>query len=332
MNDGRGMAGLLLVLLGIAAMFCYRIFQADIIALLENCCSQDHHILPVTMRRVNIAAWFMMAMTLASGLVLIKARDEYWWSRVKSIFVRDPLPGPGLLSPVPVLCLSSVIGFAFTVGYALFSKDGHNIAYREDGILETLTAVLMLLNAIVLGISVIKMKAGNEQATKGPRYVLACYWLLVLVFFLDAMEELSWGQRIFGWNTPALLTDSGFREINIHNFMDLDYYLYFCPILLPVATMAQVYLELKKNYLSFARLVLPHSNMIGLNLAICFAGVIGWPELLEELVSLLASFYVFRIFLFAKYNTAKEMAHDPAEMGPNLYSDQKAVMSAQRQE
>lgn len=42
--------------------------------------------------------------------------------------------------------------------------------------------------------------------------------LLGLVFFLSFMEELSWGQQIFKWNTPTAFESNVQIETNLHNF------------------------------------------------------------------------------------------------------------------
>ncbi len=63
-------------------------------------------------------------------------------------------------------------------------------------------------------------------------YVFAClvrrrrmwgifHLLLLGLFLFVAMEEISWGQRVFGWRTPAFLWEHNYqREMNIHNIWD----------------------------------------------------------------------------------------------------------------
>ena len=44
------------------------------------------------------------------------------------------------------------------------------------------------------------------------------YLALATVFFLGAMEEISWGQRIFDWGTPAVFEEVNFQdETTLHN-------------------------------------------------------------------------------------------------------------------
>ena len=42
--------------------------------------------------------------------------------------------------------------------------------------------------------------------------------LYAFLFFFASGEELSWGQRVFGWEAPEFFTNNSFRtETNLHN-------------------------------------------------------------------------------------------------------------------
>jgi hypothetical protein len=44
------------------------------------------------------------------------------------------------------------------------------------------------------------------------------YMVIAVVFFLGAMEEISWGQRLVGWGTPEAFSEINFQdETTIHN-------------------------------------------------------------------------------------------------------------------
>jgi hypothetical protein len=82
----------------------------------------------------------------------------------------------------------------------------------EDGLFESLTAILAFGAAILFAAGI--RKSGSR------RLRLARLWL-ALGFFLFAMEEISWGQRILGWTTPAALSALNYQgETNIHNFFN----------------------------------------------------------------------------------------------------------------
>ncbi|MDD5014567.1 MAG: hypothetical protein PHW73_05630 [Atribacterota bacterium] len=82
--------------------------------------------------------------------------------------------------------------------------------YIEDGFFESLTAVFAIMASLLCLISIY---FNNDNA-------FIKYALFVL-FFLFGMEEISWGQRIFGWNTPNALSSINYQnETNIHNIFN----------------------------------------------------------------------------------------------------------------
>ena len=52
-----------------------------------------------------------------------------------------------------------------------------------------------------------------------PKDLGAWYWYLILaaLFFFITGEEISWGQRIFGWGTPDWMESNVQKETTIHN-------------------------------------------------------------------------------------------------------------------
>ncbi len=80
----------------------------------------------------------------------------------------------------------------------------------EDGWVEN-TTVFLLFGACILLIKTARYAAFSKN-TKGLLYLLALY------VFICGGEEISWGQRIFGFSTPeGLLLINKQQEFNIHN-------------------------------------------------------------------------------------------------------------------
>jgi hypothetical protein len=86
----------------------------------------------------------------------------------------------------------------------------------EDSALETLQFTLILATCgAVTWLSVRLLR--NNHVGIGLLYVL-----LALATFFIAGEEISWGQRIFGWSTPpALERINAQQEISVHNIQGL---------------------------------------------------------------------------------------------------------------
>ena len=88
---------------------------------------------------------------------------------------------------------------------------------REDGLFEDLTAVAFFLASLVFLYLFLRRREGNDLlVVKTRRNVF--FLFLSLLFFLGAGEEISWGQRIIGWDTPDGWRDVNLQgETNLHN-------------------------------------------------------------------------------------------------------------------
>lgn len=97
------------------------------------------------------------------------------------------------------------------VGVALAAPEWAPIALtREDGPVETGGFACFLAGAVLAFVSAVR--ARPERQT-----VLAAAGL-GLILFVAAGEEVSWGQRVFDTETPAVLVDGNAQdELNLHN-------------------------------------------------------------------------------------------------------------------
>lgn len=83
----------------------------------------------------------------------------------------------------------------------------------EDGLVENISAVIFFITGVITaykGFRVIK-KSRNPL-------VLLILFTMSLLFFVFAGEEISWGQRIFGFETNEFLEANNWQnEMNFHN-------------------------------------------------------------------------------------------------------------------
>ncbi len=93
---------------------------------------------------------------------------------------------------------------------------------REDGPIEQAGAMFFLLSCVSFLQAWRTYGAGS--ATRDPREGHRIFYLILAVLmFLCAGEEISWGQRIFGWRTPAGWSEANAQsETNIHNLAFLE--------------------------------------------------------------------------------------------------------------
>lgn len=88
----------------------------------------------------------------------------------------------------------------------------------EDGIVENVGSIFFLL-ASVLFLYLYYKSSSRENAFFGKALNRNIYLLLLgLLLFVVFGEEISWGQRIFGWQTPEGLAEmNAQKETNFHN-------------------------------------------------------------------------------------------------------------------
>lgn len=86
------------------------------------------------------------------------------------------------------------------------------VYYKEDGILENLTVLMAFSGSFIL-----LYVAWLHKFTIRGLFLLA----LAAMLLMFAMEEISWGQRIFGWKTSPLMQKiNEQQENNFHNLLN----------------------------------------------------------------------------------------------------------------
>lgn len=89
---------------------------------------------------------------------------------------------------------------------------------KEDGLYEYAGALLFLLGAVAFLVLALR-PINYVDYTGSKKYPERKYFLLLaLVFFLAFGEEISWGQRIFNFETPETIKEMNIQdEFNLHN-------------------------------------------------------------------------------------------------------------------
>ncbi len=101
----------------------------------------------------------------------------------------------------------------------LLHYDLYERLFDEDHIFENLQVLFYFLSfSAALFIGIRFFKVGNDLFS-------FLYLVLAFALFVIAMEELSWGQRIFGIPTPAYFKVNNFQEeLTIHNLGRTGHY------------------------------------------------------------------------------------------------------------
>ena len=93
----------------------------------------------------------------------------------------------------------------------------HIFLIQEDGVVESATSIFFFIScifSIIIAKNFIKSK-NNFSAI--------LFILFSATFFGIAMEEISWGQRIFNFETSEFFSDNLQNETNFHNLPTIQY-------------------------------------------------------------------------------------------------------------
>jgi hypothetical protein len=116
--------------------------------------------------------------------------------------------------------VSVAAAMAATILFLVDPRGFHDFA-QEDRPLEWASALLLLLAAGVIAV--------HASSGRRDRFSLAIAALLCVGLFVLGMEEISWGQRLFGFATPERLAEVNWQsEFNFHNVQtDLSETVYY---------------------------------------------------------------------------------------------------------
>ena len=179
------------------------------------------------------------------------------------------------------------------------------IIYKEDGFLEYLTALFGLIASIILLISVVIKKG---------KYEIFFKIFLSLFFFIFAMEEISWGQRIIGWETPTGLMERNYQnETNIHNFFNPYFQIVYPCFNLIIALFIYLSINYREFIIKFFKsekyiYLLPnksHSLFVYIFLILSIQCQIYTGEVTEEVFSIFILIYSINQLSISKYNNKK---------------------------
>lgn len=108
---------------------------------------------------------------------------------------------------------------AFAAGWlALFVIRPHRFytLALEDGPVEWLSSLLPLASSAAFFYAFFRVLRSGQHGTR-RRVALVFTLLFAAVLFFIGMEEISWMQRVFNVETPALLHGNEQQETNLHN-------------------------------------------------------------------------------------------------------------------
>ena len=110
------------------------------------------------------------------------------------------------------LIIAPLVLMAVMIVLAAVDVDLFHFLIDEDHPIEWAQFFAIAAAAVAFAIAAIRARR------HGRRGLMVLYLLIGVACVVVAGEEISWGQRIFGWGTPAALEDVNHQgEANIHN-------------------------------------------------------------------------------------------------------------------
>ena len=220
---------------------------------------------------------------------------------------------PGMPRPVSVLLWSSLCGLAVVILYLVHSKLGVKmpLLFKKEGLLENLTFVLFLLSALACAIAA--LRTHGNPALDHHRWVALFYLACAVAFFVVAGEEVSWGQRVFGIETPEALAAVNYQqEITVHNLLSKDTLDAMTKgvavvFLLGLIAMWVLVGALRLPVLQF---VIPHPSLVGLALIAFYSALVLHLEIFEVLLSIFIAYYSYRVYKAAVHRHGRYAARN----------------------
>ena len=127
------------------------------------------------------------------------------------------------LSTRPFTLFLLVAAVFFASSYflvSLLSAETVSWLTQEDHLIENISVLAFFLSSMAL-LAVFLSSARHDNLFLGrPTRRNIWFALLAAAFFICAGEEISWGQRIFGWDTPDAIEELNAQgETNLHNLV-----------------------------------------------------------------------------------------------------------------
>jgi len=111
--------------------------------------------------------------------------------------------------------------FLFFVFLKTFYPSFYDYSVQEDKVVENLQFLIFFITSIIFFAKALRTRKANKL------FAIFCFFASVCLFFI-AMEEISWGQRIFKFGTPQKIEEKNFQdEFTFHNLSAFHKILHF---------------------------------------------------------------------------------------------------------
>jgi len=177
----------------------------------------------------------------------------------------------------------------------------------EEGLIETISALFFVVSAIILIIGSFKiMKLNAFQNSK--KLLVAFFIFLSVGLIFIFLEEISYGQHLFGWESKGIFAKNNFQgETNIHNFFNPFFRFIYPGVGMSLFLgLTFIWLFFKKEKENWFELILPHPSLFFITFFIAASSFYGHNESFEELLSMFILLYSLRVYISIRHLKIKQ--------------------------
>jgi len=217
----------------------------------------------------------------------------------KSFFFNDPLSSKN--NHIKYMLFFGVfIGVITHIYFLLFGTP------KQEGVIEQYSTMFYPLSIILLFFILAISKSINLSIKSKKLFKYFIYLLLIGVILIYG-EEISWGQRIFNWNTSGVFENYNLQnETNAHNFLN-PLYRFIYPIVGMGSFLIMFFMWFfpSKEKNNLLELIIPHRSMFFLAFIMACSTYKGHSEIYEELIGVFIFLYCIRLFYCVKFPAKK---------------------------
>jgi hypothetical protein len=163
-----------------------------------------------------------------SGIIVGAVTLPFWHPRTRSsLFSTFSRVANRLSHPLPLpvdrygctflLAAGGVLVFTALTHWSLTAYEDVEWFEGEDGVSEWWSVATYLIAALLARATALRLRK------TGHPWLVSLQFVLAGVLLIGALEEISWGQRLFNWGTPQALDAINQQgETTIHNVERLD--------------------------------------------------------------------------------------------------------------
>jgi hypothetical protein len=270
----------------------------------EKYLSQDNHIGPkmIFMIKIFIITGILLIVTISVIFILNLTRKVYKFIleffQLNNSFAVKICRVKHL--DLSILVIGTVLGLFQIYHLLTFGEPiGEFSKPSSEGMIEKIFSLLLLFSILILMISATKVKR-DIYSSIIRRKIIFSIIIISGILLLILGEEISWGQRIFGWDSFGIFNEYNYQnETNAHNFFN-PYVKYIYPIagMGSFIVLFFIWLFPKKRENYFFNLLFPHPSLFFLVFLMAFSSFFGGGgETFEELFTIFVLLYSFRLFM-----------------------------------